>query len=162
VGPVNGSTKLQWIDAAQSPEAIHEEIQAMLAESPEPIAEEWAIHDYEGFGDLRLSEYESIENISRVAQLIEEYGEMFADVVSHFGNLSDLDAAEQAMKEHYQGEYDDLADWAYQFAMETQGKDALGPYADYIDWERVGHDAELGGDIFTIEHASRVFVFWNH
>jgi antirestriction protein len=161
VGPVNGSTKLHWIDAARSPEEIHEEIQAMLAKSPEPHAEEWAIHDYEGFGEFKLHEYANIEDVSRFAQLLEEHGEMFAEVVSHFGNLSDLDAAEQAMKENYQGGYDDLADWAYQFAMDTQGEDALGPYANYIDWERVGHDAELGGDIFTIEHGSRVFVFWN-
>jgi antirestriction protein len=150
-----------WIDAAQSPEEIHEEIAAMLAESPEPHAEEWAIHDYEGFGELRLGEYESIENIARLAQLIEEHGEIFAAVVSNFGGVPDLDAAERAMTEDYQGHYDDLADWAYQFADDTQGKDTLGPYANYIDWERVGRDAELGGDIFTIEHDGRVHVFWN-
>jgi antirestriction protein len=157
-----GTLHGMWIDAAQSPEAIHEEIQAMLAESPEQIAEEWAIHDYEGFGELRLSEYESIEDISRLAELIEKFGEMFTAVVSHYGGLRDLDTAEDAMKEHYQGVYDDLADWAYQFAMDTQGEDALGPYASYIDWERVGRDAELGGDVFTLEHDGRTHVFWNH
>lgn len=158
----NGKLHGEWIDAAQSPEAIHEEIAAMLATSPEPFAEEWAIHDYEGFGDVKLHEYESIENVSRLAQLIEEHGGIFAALVSHFGNLSDLDAAEKAMSEDYQGEYDDLADWAYEVARQTQGEDALGPYANYIDWERVGHDAELGGDIFTIDHAGRIAVFWNH
>jgi antirestriction protein len=158
----NGELHGEWIAAAQSPEQIHEEITAMLAKSPEPVAEEWAIHDYEGFGDFSLSEYESIEDVSRFAQLLEEHGEMFSAVVGHFGSLSDLDDAERAMTEHYRGAHDDLADWAYQFAMDTVGETALGPYANYIDWERVGNDAELGGDIFTIEHHGRTHVFWNH
>jgi antirestriction protein len=162
VGPVNGSTKLQWIDAAQPPDAIHEEIAAMLAESPEPDAEEWAIHDYEGFGNFKLSEHETVEDVARFAQLIEQHGEMFTEVLGHFGTLSELDTAETAMTEHYQGAYDDLADWAYQFAMDTVGEQALGPYGNYIDWERVGDDAQLAGDVFTVEHDGRVHVFGNH
>lgn len=158
----NGKLHGTWIDAAQSPEEIQDEIDAMLKQSPEPFAEEWAIHDYEGFGDLRLHEYESIADVSRLAELIEQYGEMFAAVVAHYGGLRDLDQAETAMTEHYQGRYDDLADWAYQFAMETVGEDALGPYANYIDWERVGEDAERSGDIFTIDYDGDVHVFWNH
>ena len=33
-----------------STEAIHADIATILAESQESVAEEWAIHDYEGFG----------------------------------------------------------------------------------------------------------------
>lgn len=158
----NGKLVGQWIDAAQSAEEIHAEIEAMLKASPEPFAEEWAIHDYEGFGDLQLGEYESIADVARIAELIEKHGEMFAAVVDHFGGLKYLDEAEHALQENYQGRYDDLADWAYQFAMDTVGEAALGPYANYIDWERVGHDAELGGDIFTVEDGGDVHVFWGH
>jgi antirestriction protein len=157
----NGKLHGEWIDAAQSPEAIHEEIQAMLAQSPEPMAEEWAIHDYEGFGDLRLSEYESIEDISRVAELIEKYGEVFTAVVSHFGNLSDLDAAERAMREQYRGSYRDIAEFAEDAAKDQYGEDAFGPYADYIDWKRVGEDDENSGSIFTVETGDGMLhVFW--
>src|SRR5713101_9164870 len=56
-----------WINANQEPEELQAAISAMLAKSKEPIAEEWAIHDYEGFEPLRLSEYESIEHVSRIA-----------------------------------------------------------------------------------------------
>jgi antirestriction protein len=151
-----------WIDAAQSPEEIHAEIQAMLAESPEPIAEEWAIHDYEGFGELRLSEYESIESVSRLAELIEKHGEVFTSVVSHFGNLSDLDAAERAMTEHYRGSFRNLAEYAEEVARDQYGEDALGPYANYIDWEQVGEDDERNGTIFTVETSDGMLhVFWN-
>ena len=41
----------------------------MLARSPMPGAEEWAIHDYEGFGPLRLGEYEDLGTISQIAHV---------------------------------------------------------------------------------------------
>jgi len=41
-------------------------------------SEEWAIHDYEGFEGLSISEYESIEDVAKYAQLIEENGVAFA------------------------------------------------------------------------------------
>ena len=50
----------------------------MLAASPEPGAEEWAIHDYEGFGEMRLSEWESFERVSAIAAGIAEHGAAFA------------------------------------------------------------------------------------
>jgi len=56
----NGKLHGRWIDATQGESAIRDEIQEMLSESPEPNAEEWAIHDYEGFGQIRLSESEDI------------------------------------------------------------------------------------------------------
>src|SRR5439155_5846786 len=63
-----------WINAVQEPERIQAEIATMLERSHEPLAEEWAIHDYEGFTGIRLSEYESIERISQIANGIAEYG----------------------------------------------------------------------------------------
>jgi antirestriction protein len=67
-----------WIDADQETEDIHAEIQTMLAESREPWAEEWAIHDYEDFGSLRLSEWESIEQVSIIGRGIAAHGAPFA------------------------------------------------------------------------------------
>ena len=61
---VNGRLHGRWIEANQDPEDIHQEIQEMLAESPEPSAEEHAIHDYEHFGSFHLAEYEDIETVS--------------------------------------------------------------------------------------------------
>jgi len=81
-------------------------------------------------------------------------------VVEHFGGISYLDDAVQAMEESYQGEYDDLSDWAEQFAKDTGA--SMENYENYIDWERVGNDAEMGGDIFTVEIDGKVHVFWSH
>ncbi|MDR0779720.1 MAG: antirestriction protein ArdA, partial [Pseudomonadales bacterium] len=49
----NGILHGAWLDAAQEPEALQNEVRDMLAASPIAGAEEWAIHDYEGFGEIR-------------------------------------------------------------------------------------------------------------
>lgn len=54
--------------------------------SPIPLAEEWAIHDYEGFGDIRIAEYEGLSEVSGLAMLIEEHGEAFTAYAAHVGN----------------------------------------------------------------------------
>jgi len=46
----NGRLHGVWINACLDPEDIQEQVNKMLAESPEPDAEEYAIHDFEGFG----------------------------------------------------------------------------------------------------------------
>jgi len=80
-----------WIDANQSADAIREEIAQMLADSEEFIAEEWAIHDYERFGDLGLSEYEDIELVAQVAFEITQHGPVFASLVSYLGGVSQVE-----------------------------------------------------------------------
>jgi antirestriction protein len=156
----NGRLHGSWIDATQEPDAIYEEIQAMLKKSPEPSAEEWAIHDFENFGGLKLSESEDIEKVSQVAKLIEEHGPLFAELVSYYGGVENIDDAVEAMEENYQGGYDSLADWAEQFAKDTGA--SMDKYESYIDWERVGNDADMSGDVFTIEVDGKVHVFSSH
>jgi antirestriction protein len=57
-----------WIDASQDLDEVWRQVSEMLAASPEPIAEEWAIHDYDNFGPLRLDEYESLCTVVGLAQ----------------------------------------------------------------------------------------------
>ena len=57
-----------WIDADQPADDMYAAVREILAASPMPGAEEWAIHDYEGFGPLSLSEWESFERVSAIAQ----------------------------------------------------------------------------------------------
>ncbi len=55
----------RWIDADQDADAIHADIAQMLAESPtDKSAEEWAIHDYEGFHGITISEFEDIDTVA--------------------------------------------------------------------------------------------------
>jgi len=51
-----GTLHGEWIDADQSADDIGEAIKQMLSRSPEPCAEEWAIHDHENFQGIELGE----------------------------------------------------------------------------------------------------------
>ena len=62
----NGRLHGVWIDATGDVEEIQEQINKMLKASPEPDAEEYAIHDYEGFGGYGLGEYEGIESAHEI------------------------------------------------------------------------------------------------
>jgi antirestriction protein len=150
-----------WIDATQDPEDIAAEISAILAKSPVSGAEEWAIHDYQDFGPLRLSEHEDLETVSKAAKLIAEHGDVFAALVDHLGGLSSLDEAESTFEDNYQGTFKDVGQWAEDFANDTGAP--LETYRSYIDWDAVGRDAEMNGDIFSFETSDgRVHIFWQH
>ena len=61
--------------------------QAMLATSPEGFAEEYAIHNYEGFGGYALSEHEGIETAHEVACFIVEYPDFGGELLSYFSGV---------------------------------------------------------------------------
>ena len=67
----NGRLHGRWIDAAQEADDIQTDVQAMLAESPQPGAEEWAIHDSDGFGPITIHEHESFADVAALAAFIE-------------------------------------------------------------------------------------------
>lgn len=141
----NGFLHGAWIDAAQEVACLQNDIRAMLTKSPIPAAEEWAIHDYEGFGALRLSEYEGTERVHKLARFIEEHGDLGAAVLAHFSG--DLEDAEKAM-ENYQGCYTSLADYAAEITEQSVTIPRSLVY--YIDYDSMGRDMEMGGDVFTI------------
>jgi antirestriction protein len=155
----------RWIDADQGADAIRDEIAQMLAESEEPIAEEWAIHDYEGFGELGLSEYEDIDKVAELAFLIKEHGPLFAALASYFGGTSGIDDARRYMEEGYRGAYDSLEDYAQELTEECYG-DVLKGLPDFIryniDWEGIARDMDLNGDVITFRHDHKTHVFDAH
>ena len=92
-----------WIEAGQDSDSLGMEITAMLERSKEPNAEEWAIHDFEEFGPVRLSEYESLERISAVAQGLEKHGKAFGYWANYVGtDLDKLQSFEQAYLGHWE------------------------------------------------------------
>jgi len=155
----SGSLHGAWIDADQDPWQISAEISQMLRASPVADAEEYAIHDFEGFGDLRLSEYAGIEEVAELAAFIAERGALGAAVLSYYSG--DLAEAREACEDRYLGTYESLADYMAEFIEECMTiSDRL---RFYIDWEAMGRDAELCGDLFTIQTAhDEVHVFHPH
>ncbi|MET3810217.1 antirestriction protein ArdA [Arthrobacter sp. UYEF3] len=159
----NGRLLGTWIDATIGADVIYEQIHAMLAQSREPAPEEWAIHDYEGFGGKQLSEFERIEEVAALAEGIAKYGPAFAAWVDYSG----LDAEDwRYFEEAYLGEYPTLEayaeriidDMGWQQEVDAHLPESLKPYAK-IDAEAMGEDLRLNGEIYVIESDSGIYVF---
>jgi len=148
-----------WIDATADLDDIWDQINKMLADSPEESAEEYAIHDHEGFDGYSIGEYEGIENAHNIACFLEEFEGYGGDLLSIFnGNIEE---ARKAAEESYSGCYNSLADYAEELTSDTS--EIPSHLENYIDYERMGRDMELSGDIYTIETAhDEVHIFWNH
>ena len=150
----NGYLHGQWIEANQDADAIHEEIKEMLSKSPITRAEEWAIHDYEGFGGLRLSEYEDIAKVVEMAALIEEYGEAWCAYAGYIGVEY---ATKKEFEEAYQGEWDSEEDFAENLAEETM--EIPEHLKNYIDYEKFARDLFIN-DYFSADgEGCKVYVF---
>jgi len=130
----------------------------MLARSPIKKAQEYAIHDYEGFEGVNISEYAEIDTVARMAAFIEEHGALGAGLLEQFGG--DIDQAEFTFQDCYHGQYPKLADYMEELTSESVTiPDAL---RYYIDWDAMARDAEMAGEFFTIETAyGEVHVFSN-
>ncbi|QIG79439.1 antirestriction protein ArdA [Stakelama tenebrarum] len=153
----NGILHGRWIDAEQDAWAIYDEVAAMLRASPIADAEEWAIHDYEGFEGYQLSEYEGLEDVSAIAAFISQHGKLAGELLSYFG---DLDEARSAIEDRYAGEYESVSDFARGLTEETQ--DIPDSLSFYIDYDRMGRDLEIS-DVLALETGfGHVHVFWSH
>jgi antirestriction protein len=155
-----------WVDAAQEPDDLHEEVTRMLARSTITAAEEFAIHDYEGFGPLRLSEYESLDTVALIARGIHEHGPAFAHWAALVGT-SDPELLD-SFEDHYEGHAESVEAYAEQlledmgfgsdFDLAGQLPASLQPYVRF-DVEGFARDLELSGDIMTSEGDGGVYVF---
>lgn len=135
----NGKQHGEWIDCDQDADDIQEEMNQMLANSPEPDAEEWAIHDFENWHGIKIGENEDIERIADLAKLIEEYGKAFAIYCGHYGK----DVTEEDFKDDYRGQYEDEEDFVYQMWSECgtiKQLEEIGINESYIDWSAIARD----------------------
>lgn len=155
----NGKLHGTWIDADQDAEDIMAEIETILKESPEPDAEEWAIHDYEGFQGISVSEQESIEKVSEIANSITEHGKAYAVYVNYVGlEYATLDDFEEV----YRGCYESEEDFAYEHWEEMGIISKLEKASiseSYIDWEKVATDLFIES-FYSVEVSyNEVYVF---
>lgn len=180
-----------WINLTECDDEqdLWAKVNAMLAASPEyrafpqgGPAEEWAIHDYEGFGEWKVSEYSDLTKCLRVAKLIGEHGLALAAWVSNDESVleDDDDSLEESFTESYRGEWDKLEDYAREEVGEL-GLPGIGyvfpevrwdqkrpPWSEVLDdldglldWERITRDVtEDYTTIDTPDH--KVWVFSNH
>ena len=138
-----------WFDAAVPDEQLLAEVQAMLDASPEPIAEEYGIFDYDEFGAFKPGEYEDLQTVTAVARGIAEHGPAFAI----WAELHDADPDILAQFEDaYIGHFDEPEDWARDTLSDIDDQldqtipPSLRSYVqiDYAAWLR---DCNLAGDL---------------
>lgn len=144
-----------WINVTQSEDAINKEIRQMLAKSPVAGAEEWAIHDYEGFGGIHLEEYEDTATLVKMAKIIEEHDELGAAAIAYHDNCPD--SAKNALID-YCGEFDSEADYARQFVDDCY--DIPKYLHDYINYEDLAENLFLY-DYYSIDVRDKCHVFPN-
>ena len=146
----NGHLHGSWIEAAQDADEIHSSIHSMLDKSPQPDAEEYAIHDYEGFAAFTVGEYEDIGLVALVAAGIVEHGRSF----SHWVNVVGTQDTERLHRfdEHYRGVWSSLAEYAEDLlddmgtTVESFTPGWLQAYVS-IDYSSLGND--LSADLET-------------
>lgn len=153
-----------WIDAAADPDDLAEHVQAMLARSPTPGAEEWAIHDYEGFGPLHLGEYEDLATISQIGQGIARHGPAFGHWAAICGTANPDDLAR--FDDVYLGHWNSVEAYAEELLdelglddlIERAIPDSLQAYVT-IDIEGFARDLTYSGDLTTSEGDDGVYLF---
>jgi antirestriction protein len=145
-----------WIEV-EDEGAVWAAIAAMLKASPVAMAEEFAIHDHEGFGGVEIGEFASVGRVVQIATFLRTRGRVGALVLEEVGG--DLEAASAALDDQYRGVFSSLADCFQELAEET----TVIPESLrlYIDYEAMARDARLNGEVFTVETApDAVHVFW--
>jgi len=155
-----------WFAADREAEELEKEIAFMLASSPEPVAEEWAIHDFEGFGLAFISENESLETVSRLAQGIAEHGLAFAAWAAVQNND---EKALGRFEDVYLGNWESLEEYAGEMLCGLDLDEArkllpegIRPYL-VLNVEAFSRDLERNGDVITVKAPDgTVWVFDGH
>lgn len=164
----NGVLHGVWLDADREPEELQADIEAMLAASPTTarygeVAEEWAIHDYEQWGLLRLGEYEPVERLTAIAAGIAEHGPAFAAWVANDTSISTDDFDQ--FSEVYRGEWESSEAYAEEMLRDLgayEAIDNLGEwFAPYVTIDVAAFARDLGSADLTVVDAPRggVYVF---
>lgn len=148
-----------WIDATSDTEAMQEAVDAMLAASPVADAEEWAIHDYDGFPNL--GEYPGLEAVADMAQLFEDFDHIDeGDLRAILDNFRDPAEARDELDDNFVGTFNTFRDYADDAADENMAAHDIkddSPLARYFDYDAWARD--LAMEMTVIDCPSGVAVF---
>jgi antirestriction protein len=104
-----------------------------------PSAEEWAIHDHEGYPSGLIGEYTPLSEIARIEEILEDLSsddemEAFMIWVNEMQSGDFKDVTVEQFRDKYRGKYDSHADFAMEWAVETGMIADDHPFFSYIDW----------------------------
>lgn len=181
----NGRLYGEWLDVPDSVEELQDEIARILRGSPfpnvfvscdncassgvqgdspcpvcsgkgkVPSAEEWAIHDHEGFEGIEIGENPDLEKVVMHASMLDKHDGAWA---AYVGNVGEHYATEDGFNDSYRGEYNSAEDYAEELISECYDLKNMGNLANYIDYESFARD--LGFDGYSFVPGGRgVYVF---
>ena len=150
-----------WIDVSDDPAEMGEAVAAMLKRSPVPGAEEYAIHDYDGFPNM--GEFPGLEAVAKTAELVEL-------ATDHGLDVSDF----RRVAENWHGDAGDIRDafgrWVGRFDCFRDYADELadsflvelsGPAKEfanqYFDFEAHAQDVAHGCTVIELSDGVAVF-----
>ena len=156
----NGNLHGRWIDADQDPEEIRAEVAAMLAGSREAVAEDWAIHDYEGFGPFTVGGV-------RIASDGERRGARYRRVRSGLRRVCQLGWHQRGgpspVRLLLPGHWPNLEAYARDVASDMEWEAALDQLPEsmrsYVDaaYDRLARD--LDSEVTTVAGGGGLYVF---
>ncbi len=151
-----------WLEATDI-QQVRAGVTAMLKASPGGAAEEYAIHDFEGFSRYLPSEFADLELVCAIGAAIVEHGTVFTAYLEHVAFPTDAELVPELVAgftECYHGAYESVEAWAEQYLEDTgllqQVPESLRGYLDLESW---ADDAELNGDIFSVEFEDELHMF---
>lgn len=155
------------IDLPTDEDEVWEKIRKMLRESPEAKAgygpaEEFAIHDYEGFHSYRIHEFESISSVVKIANFLDQFGEAGAAWLANDSTNLEQDDLEEAFNESYRGVHKDAHDYAFDY-ISSVGEYRGIPFEIFdenypiFDWDNIADD--LMQNTWTISGDEGIHVF---
>ncbi len=147
----------RWISANQDADDMQDQVDEMLATSNligREAVEEWAIHDYQGFGALAINEYERLQTIATLGHGIVEHGLVFAD----WANITGRDNVEHHdFNDHYRGHWPNLEAYAEELLndfganLDQLLKDEHSWLRPYVKLDLLALARDLAHDLETAE-----------
>lgn len=161
----NGILHGVWItlDSSTDKGEIYDEITKMLDASPTAkkygeLAEEYAIHDFEGFPECLCEEYQDFDTLLNFIAKYEEHGEAWVAYLEYYGEQW---ATQEDFEDRFAGEYESEEDYAEQYVEDTG---MLSEVPDqlkyYFDMEKFARDMFIN-DVTGVEHNGSLYVFFN-
>lgn len=148
---VDGRLHGVWLDAARDDDEVAADVAGMLAASPRPeAAEEYAIHDHEGFGAWQPGEYEALDAVTAVARAIVEHGEAISHWIDYAGEPG---PAIDSFTEAYLGCWASLHSYAEHLVEEMGLKITVTPesWQHYVKFDYAALAGDLAIELYSSE-----------
>ena len=142
----------RWIEVTECEDELKEKITELLDDCPySAIGGDWRIHDYQGFYERgsSLGEHPSPKDLAEFVGLIEQHGELAAELLDYF--CGDVEETKRYLDKKYLGAFDSAADYAEKDALGKIQGEIPAIIAPYVNYEAMGRDLLLGGEILAIE-----------